>query len=154
MPIDAIRSVSAHLDILIRSVHPQRLIHEMNVGDKAFYFRHFKGFRPEKVGRGRIRKIAEQEILNKEPGHELFANLIIVHWNEQNGTLYQDMVSHIKTINEDVEAIEAIEDDKATQIIDDLIARHAKEDVYLCVRLNEVRFSDAIIESRLAGRDA
>jgi len=149
MPINAIRSVSDHLDILIRSVSPQRLIHEMSLGDKAFYFKHFKGFRPDKVGRGRIRKIAEKEILGKDPGHELFANLIIVHWNEKHGGLYRDLVEHVKTINEDVEAIEAIEDDKANQIIDDLLARHAKEAIYLCVRLNEVRFSTEVIEARL-----
>jgi hypothetical protein len=148
MPIDAIRSVSEHLDLLVRSVNPQRLIYEMNVGDKAFYFKHFKGFRPEKVGRGRIKKIAEKEILNSEPGHELLANLMIVHWNENHGSLYRDLVDHIKTINDDVEAIEAIEDDKANQIIDDLINRHEKAEVYLCVRLNEVRFSQEVIDAR------
>jgi len=149
MPIDAIRSVSEHLDLLIRSVSPQRLIYEINVGDKAFYFKHFKGFRPEKVGRGRIKKIAQKEILNSDPGHELLANLLIVHWNERNASLYQDMVEHVKTINDDVEAIEAIEDDKAIQIIDDLVKRHPKEEVYLCVCLNEVRFSQEIIDSHL-----
>ena len=149
MPIDAIRSVSEHLDLLIRSVSPQRLIYEMSVGDKAFYFKHFKGFRPDKVGRGKIKKIAQKEILDRDPGHELLANLLIVHWNEQNGSLYQDMVEHVKTINEDVEAIEAIEDDKAVQIIEDLLKRHDKAEIYLCVRLNEVRFNQEVIDAHL-----
>ena len=149
MPIDAIRSVSEHLDLLIRSVSPQRLIYEMSVGDKGFYFKHFKGFRPDKVGRGRIKKIAQKEILDTDPGHELLANLLIVHWNERNGSLYQDMVEHVKTINEDVEAIEAIEDDKAIQIIDDLLKHHDKAEIYLCVCLNEVRFSQEIIDTHL-----
>ena len=148
MPIEALRSVKDRFDIILRSVSPKRLARELAIADKGFHYKYFKGYRPEKIGRGRIRKIAEKEIFQGE-GNELFANLIIVHWNERNDPVYQDMVTHVKTINEDVEAIEQIEDDKAHAIIDDLLRRHRLDAILLCVRLNGVRFSEEVIVSRL-----
>ena len=45
----------------------------------------------DQIGRGRLRKIAHKEIFTGD-GHELLANLIIVHWNEANDDLYREMV--------------------------------------------------------------
>ena len=151
MIINAIRSVRTHLPELIKTVNVQRLVNELAMGDRAFFFRHFKGFRPAKIGRGRIRRVVEKELLGDGDGHELLANLLIVHWNESHSHLYQEMVAHVKTINDDVEAIEAIEDDKANMILDDMLQRHRPVDLLLCVRLNEVRFSDSVISVRLEG---
>ncbi len=148
MPIAALRSVEAQFDRIIRHVMPKRLAAELKVGDKGFYFKYFKGYRPETIGRGRVKQIAMREVF-QDPGHELFANLLIIHWNEQHAPLYREMVTHVKTINEDVEAIESIDDDKAHSIIDDLVQRHEVPDVLLCVRLNGVRFSEPLIVSRL-----
>ncbi|MEZ4264887.1 MAG: hypothetical protein R3F39_00810 [Myxococcota bacterium] len=148
MPIAALRSVEAHFDRIMRHVMPKRLAAELKVGDKGFHFKYFKGYRPEAIGRGRIKQIAMREVF-QDPGNELFANLLIIHWNEQHAPLYREMVTHVKTINEDVEAIESIDDDKAHSIIDDLVLRHELPDVLLCVRLNGVRFSEELIASRL-----
>jgi hypothetical protein len=148
MPIAALRSVEAQFDRIIRHVMPKRLAAELKVGDKGFYFKYFKGYRPETIGRGRVKQIAMREVF-QDPGHELFANLLIIHWNEQHAPLYREMVTHVKTINEDVEAIESIDDDKAHAIIDDLLLRHELPDVLLCVRLNGVRFGEELIQSRL-----
>lgn len=148
MPIQALRSVEDRFDQILRSVSPKRLVREIAMADKGFHFKHFKGYRLDKIGRGRIRKIAQLELFS-DPGHELFANLIIVHWNERHARVYQDMVTHVKTINDDVEAIERIEDDKAHDIVDDLLKRHTLEEILLCVRLNGVRFGDSFIEQRL-----
>ncbi len=148
MPIQALRSVADRFDDILRHVNPKRLAYEFAKADKAFHFRYFKGYKPEQIGRGRIKKIADKEIF-ADPGHELFANLIIVHWNEKHAQLYREMVAHVQTINEDVEAIERIEDDKAHAIIDDLLKRHERNDILLCVRLNGVRFDEPVIASRL-----
>ena len=155
MPVDAIKSLEDQLDRVVRHVNPKRIAMEMRSADKAFHFRYFQGLRPEKIGRGRIKKVLKKSVVDAEEGHELFANLIILHWNQVQGRLYQDMVTHVQTINEDVEAIERIDDDKAHAIIDDLLARYDREDILICVRFNGVRFDEGVIESRLiAGEPA
>ena len=155
MPVDAIKSLENQLDRVVRHINPKRIAMEMRTADKAFHFRYFQGLRPEKIGRGRIKKVLQRAVVDAEQGHELFANLIILHWNQVQGRLYQDMVTHVQTINEDVEAIERIDDDKAHAIIDDLLARYDREDVLICVRFNGVRFDESVIESRLvAGEPA
>ena len=152
MPIESLRSCEQHFDAVLRYVNPRRLVAEMAVADKGFHFRYFKGYRPEKIGRGRIRKIAQKEIFSGD-GHELFANLLIVHWNEAMRGLYQEMLTHVQAINEDVEAIEAIEDADANAILDDLLQRHEVDEVYICVRLNGVRFDERVIRTRLLGEE-
>ncbi|MGM0575622.1 MAG: hypothetical protein ACQEXJ_07830 [Myxococcota bacterium] len=148
MPVEALRSVEEHFDRVVRHVQPKRLVAEIQVADKGFYFRNFKGYRPEKIGRGRIKKVARKEIFQGD-GNELFANLLIVHWNEARAQLYREMVAHVQAIDEDVESIEHIEDEAAHRIIDDLLERHDREDIYLCVRLNGVRFGEDLVQSRL-----
>ncbi|MCB9733978.1 MAG: hypothetical protein H6745_15380 [Deltaproteobacteria bacterium] len=148
MPIKALRSVADHFDEILRYSNPKRLVNETFKADKPFYFKHFKGYRPEKIGRGFIKKVAQREIF-ADPGHELFANLLIIHWNEGHLKLYEEMVTHVRTIDEDVEAIERIEPAKAHAIIDDLAKRHELVDILLCVRLNGVRFDEELIVSRL-----
>ena len=148
MPIASLRSCEQHFDAILKHVHVRRLVAEVQAADKGFHYRYFKGYRPEKIGRGRIRKIAQKEIFSGE-GHELFANLIIIHWNESQRRLYQEMLTHVQAINEDVEAIESIEDENAHAIIDDLLERHTMADVFICVQLNGVRFDEALVEARL-----
>ena len=153
MPAQALQALSAHFDEILRHVRPKRLASEIRVADKGFYFRYFKGYRPDAIGRGRIKKIAAREIFAGE-GHELFANLIIVHWNEGEARLYREMVAHVQTINEDVEAIEHIDDADAHRIIDDLLLRHERAAIYCCVRLNGVRFGEELIDARLVRGEA
>ena len=144
MPIDAIRSVQPHFQRILKTANPKRIATEMQMLDKGFYFRHFKGYRPDKIGRGRIQKIAEREIFGDRP-HVGFANMLIMQWNEAHARLYNETVTHVQAINEDVEAIELIDDDKAAEIVGDLMERHELADIYLCVKLNGVRFTDAYI---------
>ena len=93
-------------------------------------------------------RAVKKEILEGK-GNVVFANMIILHWNQANAYLYQDMVEHVKTINEDVEAIEKITDEQANPILDDLLERYAQVDVLLCTRLNGVRFDESLIQRRL-----
>jgi hypothetical protein len=148
MPVDALRSIAAQMDAVLKHVHPKRIVSELSMADKGLFFRHFKGFRPEKIGRGRVARAVRKEILEGK-GNVTFANMIILHWNQANGSLYQDMVEHVKTINEDVEAIEKITDEQANPILDDLLERYEQVDVLVCTRLNGVRFDEALIHSRL-----
>lgn len=148
MPINALRSVSEHFDEILRHVNPKRLVAEVAKSDKAFYFKYFKGYRPDQIGRGRLKQIAQREVFT-DPGHELFANLVIIHWNEAHAAMYRDIVMHVRAINEDVEAIERIPPESAHAIIDDMLGKHKREAFYLCVRLNGVRFDEDVIESRL-----
>ena len=148
MPIESLRSCEQQFDTILNHVRVRRLVAEIQAADKGFHYRYFKGYRPEKIGRGRIKKIAKKEIFSGE-GHELFANLLIIHWNEAERNLYQEMLTHVQAINEDVESIEKIEDANAHAIIDDLLERHDMANIYVCVRLNGVRFDEAVIQSRL-----
>lgn len=148
MPIKALRSVADRFDDILRHVNPKRVVAEMLKSDKAFHFRHFRGYRPDQIGRGRLKQIAQKEIFS-DPGHELFANLVIIHWNEAHAQMYRDIVTHVRAINEDVEAVERIEPEKAHPIIDDMLKRHSKEAFYVCVRLNGVRFDEDVIQARL-----
>jgi hypothetical protein len=153
MPINALRSVAEQFDDVLRHVNPKRLVMELAKSDKSFHFKYFKGYRPDQIGRGRIKQIAQKEVFT-DPGHELFANLIIIHWNEAHAQMYRDIVMHVRAINEDVEAVERIEPEKAHPIIDDMLKRHTREAFYLCVRLNGVRFDDDVIASRLVRGEA
>jgi hypothetical protein len=153
MPIQALRSVAERFDDILKHVQPKRLVSELARADKAFHFRHFKGYRPDQIGRGRVRQIAQREVF-ADPGHALFANLIIIHWNEAHATMYRDIVMHVRAINEDVEAIERIEPEKAHAIIDDMLKRHDRDAFYLCVRLNGVRFDEDVIQARLVRGEA
>lgn len=153
MPIQALRSVAERFEDILKEVQPRRLVSELARADKAFHFRYFKGYRPDQIGRGRIRQIAQREVF-ADPGHALFANLIIIHWNEANAAMYRDIVMHVRAINEDVEAIERIEPEKAHAIIDDMLKRHARDAFYLCVRLNGVRFDEEVIQARLVRGEA
>jgi hypothetical protein len=144
VPVEALRNCRDQFGDILKSINVKRLVREMGIADKAFHFRHFKGYR--EIGRGRVNKIAGKEIFNEGEGHELFANLIIVHWNDKHTNLYREMVAHVKTINEDVEAIEQIEDDKAGAIVNDLLKRHTRIAILLCVRLNGVRFREGYVQ--------
>lgn len=148
MPIQALRSVADRFEDILRHVNPKRLVGEIAKADRAFYFRYFKGYRPDQIGRGRLKQIAQKEVFT-DPGHELFANLLIIHWNEAHAQMYRDIVTHVRAIDEDVEAIERIPPERAHPIIDDMLSRHPREAFYLCVRLNGVRFDEDIIASRL-----
>lgn len=149
MPVTALRTTEKHFADILKAVSPRRLASEMSKADRAFFIRYFKGIPMDKIGRGKIKAIAQKEIFSEGDGHELFANLLIIHWNEKNVALYRDMVKHVEAINEDVEAIERIEDEDADKIIDDLLARYDKSAIYLCTILNGVRFDDAVIAARL-----
>lgn len=128
------------------SLKPARVIQETQRADRATFFRNFKGQRLEKFTRRKIGTIFEKEILVR---NNLFmAHLLMVLWNETHRDLYLSMRKKVETINEDVEAIEVIEDDKAKEFVAEMKSEeHSLEDIYICVRMNEVRFTEEFIEA-------
>jgi hypothetical protein len=64
------------------------------------------------------------------------------------------MRKKVETINEDVEAIEVIEDDKAKEFVAEMKSEeHSLEDIYICVRMNEVRFTEEFIDATFSFND-
>ncbi len=147
MPLNAMRRCEPLISHLIRSLKPSRIIMEVAKGDRASYFRNFKGYRVEKFGRPKIEKIARKELF--ERNNDFWAQLLIVLWNEQHRDLYGSFRDRVATIDEDVEKVLAIEDETAEEWVTELLEEHALEDLLLCVHLNEVRFSDGFVRSRL-----
>jgi len=113
------------------------------------YIRHFKGFRPQTLGRKRITQSLHFEVFEK--GNETVADILVLLWNQKMRHLFNAMADHVKTINENVEEVESIPDDKANEFLDDMLFRFDREDVLICVRINDVRFSPEVIARRLEG---
>lgn len=128
-----------------RSLKPSRVIQETQRADRATFFRNFKGQRLEKFTRRKIGEIFEKEVFGRN--NVFMAHLLMVLWNETNRDLYLGMRKRVETINEDVESIEVIEDSHAEKFVAELQGEDfSLEDIYICVRMNEVRFTEAFIE--------
>lgn len=145
--LEAFDYLKEHFDAVIRSIDVPILMEHLRRLEPAVFARHFKGFRPQTLGRRRITDALRFEIYERR--NEPLADILTLLWNQAQRRLYHAMLAHVKTIQEDVEAIERIEDGKANEILDDMLARFPKSDVLICVRLNDVRFSPEVITSRL-----
>ncbi len=115
--------------------------------DPPTYFRYFKGFRPQSLGRNRVTNALFKEVFERK--NAAVADLINLLWNQSNRKLYKAMHELVKQINENVEEIESIEDQRANEMIDTLLKDFSRQDIYLCVRMNEVKFSEEVIQDRL-----
>jgi len=124
------------IDLAVLIEHVRRL-------EPMAFARHFKGFRPQSLGRKRVLEAMRAEVYARK--NQAVADILVLLWNQENRALYQAMLEHVKTINPDVEAIERIEDDKARAFVSDLRGRFELADILVCVRLNEVRFSQEVI---------
>ena len=142
---EALQKLGPHFSTAAMSIKPSRVIQETQRADRATFFRNFKGQRLEKFTRRKIATIFEKEILQKK--NLFMAHLLMVLWNESNRELYLSIRKRVETINEDVEAIEVIEDQHAEKFVAELREEgHSLEDIYVCVRVNEVRFTEEFIQ--------
>ena len=145
--IGALRLLSERLFArLCRRLPMRTFIAELQRIDRAVYFRYFKGYRPMKIDAKHVEKALRKEIFERENG--LLAQLVIYNWDEAEWRLYGDLQKHIKAINEDVEAIEAISDAEADPIIDDLESRYYQRDVAIATLINGVRVSEDYVSTR------
>ncbi len=90
-------------------------------------------------------------IAKNERKNEAIGDLLTLLWNQEHRDVYGAMLENVKKIKENVEEIEAIEDARAAEIIADMTSRFPAEDVLVCVRLNDVRFSEPMIATILGG---
>jgi hypothetical protein len=148
--LSAMRLLSEHFDRLVRSIDVPVLLEMLRRVEPLVYARYFKGFRAQTIGKKRVVEAMKREVLEKQ--NEPVSELLALLWNQKNRELYKEMLSLVRTIDENVEQIKAIEDDKAKEFISTLEARFSREDILICVRLNEVKFSEEAISTMLEGK--
>jgi len=138
MPIASIRGIRHCLDLFVHDIPLEHVVRGTQMLDQAVFYRYFKGYRVQKLGRKRIVELLEREVLEK--GNEKVAELFMALWNRANDALYHEMLHHVKKINEDVEAIERIEDEDARRITAMMLEEYDRERLFICVVVNQVRF--------------
>lgn len=131
---------------LCRRIPMRTFLPELERLDRAVFYRYFKGYRPQKIDAALIERVLRKEIFTQKNG--LLAQLVIYNWDEAEWRLYGALQKHVKAINEDVEAIEAISDDQANPIMDALEAEFDKRDVFIATVINGVRVSPDYVKSR------
>ena len=150
--IETFKKLGIDLEILIRSIKPAVIVRDIRLVAPRVFNRNFRGFRPEKVGRGKMVKVLSNEILERE--NIRVAQLVSLLWNHANQNIYKAMKELVRTINPDVEKVEHIDSDKATEFVDELERQGFKrQDIHICVRLNGVRFDQDFITERLMPSD-
>jgi hypothetical protein len=144
MPLHSMRGIQPHLQLFVRDIPMDHIVRGVQMLDQPVYYRYFKGYRIQKLGRKKIIELIDREVLERE--NEKLAELFVALWNRANGALYHEMLHHVKKINEDVEAIERIEDEDAEKISAMMLEEYDKERLFICVVINQVRFSSEFVE--------
>ena len=145
--LEVFKKLEADFDELLESIPVGLIIDTVRRLSPATYMRYFRGYRPQSLGRAKVTEALRKEIYEKD--NAAVADLVNLLWNQANRKLYKAMHEHVRKINENVEEIERIEDDTANEIIDDLLTKFSRKEILFCVRLNEVKFSEEVIEKRL-----
>lgn len=146
--VEALRKVAPLFERIFRVFDPKEFILRLSQFERGLYNKYFRGFRTEKFNRPKLAEIARHEIF--DGNNQLLAQFVTILWNREHRDLYNDMLEQVKTVNEDVEAIELIPDDQAGPILEAVLAKgYEKDDVLLLVRLNDVRFSEEFILKNL-----
>jgi len=147
--VETLSLLKDHFARLVKSLDLGILLEYVRKTDGFAYARHFKGYRPQTLGPKRVAAAIAFEVF--ERNNTTMGDILTLLWNQEHRDVYHAMHDHVASISEDVESIEKIEDDKANAFLDDMLARFDPVDVLTCVRLNEVRFSEAVITARLGG---
>ena len=145
--IDAFKQLKEHFEEIVDSISINTIIETVRRLSPSTYMKYFKGYRPQSLGRSRVTQALKKEIFEHE--NAAVADLVNLLWNQSNRNIYKAMHDHVRKINENVEEIERIEDDTANEIIDDLLTKFSRKEILFCVRLNEVKFSEEVIQKRL-----
>jgi hypothetical protein len=147
--IDNFIALGDDFEPVVRSVDLALLIEHVRRLDPMAFARHFKGYRPQVLGRKRVTDALRFEVYERR--NETVAEILILLWNQVNRDLYQAMLALVRTINENVEEIERIDDAKANDFVDELMLRFDKRHIHACIRMNEVRFSPEVLAARFGG---
>lgn len=147
--VDAISRLGSKFDRLVKPLDMFMLIEHVRRLDPMAFARHFKGYRPQMLGRKRVFKALEFEVFTRK--NEVVADILTLLWNQTRRDVYDAMHELVSTINEDVESITEIPDERANAFIDVLLEDYDRDDILVCVRLNDVRFNEPVIKARLEG---
>lgn len=145
--IETLKAVKADVDRMVKDIPMWHIVRGVQILNKGVYVRYFQGQRLEVKGRARIKEMVDTEIFKKDS--EPVSQLIMTLWTRSNGALYHTLYNLVKSINEEVDKIEKIEDDKASEFLDTLLKDFDKDRIFLCILFNEVKFSREIIEAKL-----
>ncbi len=147
--IAALESLSGkQLARICRRLPLRTFLAELEKLDRGVFFRHFKGYRPQKIDAGHLEKVFRAEIFGKRNG--LLAQLVIFNWDEAEWRLYNDLQKEVKKINEDVEAIESITDEQGDAILTELQTTYDLRDIHIAFVINGVRVTAEFVTSRFA----
>ncbi len=142
-------ALSSDLEALIRSLKPAHVIDNMRRVDPIVFQRYFRGFRLDKIGRGRLVRILLPEVREKENVRVM--QLLTLLWNKAHSSVYSAVRELVETIDPDVEKVESIDDETAEGFVKVLKDKgFNRTSIHICVRLNGVRFSNAFIEKTLS----
>ncbi|HQP94768.1 MAG TPA: hypothetical protein PLY68_01060 [Myxococcota bacterium] len=151
--IETISKLEPRFERIIKQLDLFMLIEHVRRLDPMAFARHFKGFRPQMLGRKRVVKALAFEVFTRH--NEVIGDVLTLLWNQTRRDIYDAMHELVSTIDEDVESITEIPDERAHAFIDVLLEDFDREDILICVRLNDVRFHEPVISSRLEkGEDA
>ena len=146
--VDIIQSLGDELDVMLKDIPVEHIVKGVQVFNRALYIRYFKGYRLQVAGKKRVRALVDREIGEKD--NEELSQLLMTLWNRANGRLYHAMYNKIRTVNEEVDKIELVEDDAAGSFLDELMAEgYDSARLYMCILFNEVKFSKEVIKDRL-----
>lgn len=146
--LEVLRKIEPIFSRLFKSFDPKEFILSLSAFERGIYNKYFRGYRTDRFNRPKLAEISHKEIF--EGGNRLLAQFLTILWNREHRHLYNDMLDQVKLINEDVEAIEAIADEDAARVLAAVVEKeHDKLDVLICVRLNDVRFSEDFITANL-----
>jgi hypothetical protein len=133
---------------MFKCFDPREFVQRLSMFDRGLYNAYFRGFRTEKFNRPKLIEIANREVFDRK--NRVMAMFVTTLWNREHRDLYNDMLGEVKKINEDVEAIEVITDEQGPAVLTEVLKKgHEPEDVLICVRINDVRFTEAFILGNL-----
>jgi hypothetical protein len=144
---EVVKSLGKELDALLRDIPIEHIVKGVQVYNRALFVRYFKGYRLQIAGKKRVRALVDREI--KEKGSEELAQLLMTLWNRANGRLYHAVYSHVRTVNEEVDKIERIDDEVAGEFLGTLLEEFDADRLYLCILFNEVKVSREIVKEKL-----
>ncbi len=145
--IDAIGKLESRFDKLVKPLDLFMLIEHVRRLDPMAFARHFKGYRPQMLGRKRVVTALAFEIFTRK--NEVIGDIITLLWNQTRRDVYDAMHELVSTISEDVESITEIPDERAHAFIDVLLEEFDRDEILICVRMNDVRFNEPVIVARL-----
>jgi len=146
---ETIGKLESKFEKLIKPIDLFMLIEHVRRLDPMAFARHFKGYRPQMLGRKRVVKALAFEVFTRK--NEVVGDIITLLWNQTRRDVYDAMHELVSTIDEDVESITEIPDERANAFIDVLLEDFDRDDILFCVRLNDVRFNEPVIVARLEG---